>query len=229
MIVLNGGSSSGKSGIARCLQAFFRDPWLTLGTDTLVEAAPASAAGIEFGSDGQVAFGPEFRALEAAWMTGIAAMAQAGARVIVDEVFLAGAASQRRWQNALGPLPVLWVGVRCDPAVAAAREIARGDRIIGMAASQADLVHVGMIYDLEVDTGRLEAFECARIIAAHVEGSSVGGAERGSAWGVEGQADQAKPRGSAQNTEEVSVQGAQRRSGLDAAFPSPGAEGRPCG
>ncbi len=28
VIVLNGGSSSGKSGIARCLQAVLPDPWL---------------------------------------------------------------------------------------------------------------------------------------------------------------------------------------------------------
>jgi chloramphenicol 3-O phosphotransferase len=36
VIVLNGGSSSGKSGIARCLQAILPDPWLAFGTDTLV-------------------------------------------------------------------------------------------------------------------------------------------------------------------------------------------------
>jgi chloramphenicol 3-O-phosphotransferase len=42
VIVLNGGSSSGKSGIARCLQAILPDPWLAFGTDTLVEAMPAS-------------------------------------------------------------------------------------------------------------------------------------------------------------------------------------------
>ena len=42
VIVLNGGSSSGKSGIARCLQAVLPDPWLPFGTDTLVEALPVS-------------------------------------------------------------------------------------------------------------------------------------------------------------------------------------------
>jgi chloramphenicol 3-O phosphotransferase len=200
VIVLNGGSSSGKSGIARCLQAVLPDPWLTLGTDTLVEAAPASsptsAAGIEFGPAGQVIVGPEFRALEAAWMAGIAAMAQAGAHVILDEVFLGGPASQQRWQSALGPLPVLWVGVRCDREVVAAREIARGDRILGMAASQADLVHEGMVYDLEVDTGQIEALECARIIAAYVEQSFAGGTERGPARGTERTSAQAAQRGS---------------------------------
>ena len=172
VIVLNGGSSSGKSGIARCLQAVLPDPWLTLGTDTLVEAMPASsrgsAAGIEFASGGEVIVGPEFRALEAAWIKGVAAMARAGARIIVDEVFLGGAASQQRWKQALGGLQVLWVGVRCQSAVAAGREIARGDRVTGMAASQAEVVHRGVVYDLQVDTTHAEALECARTIAASV-------------------------------------------------------------
>ena len=171
VIVLNGGSSSGKSGIARCLQTVLPDPWLSFGVDTLVQAMPASltpAAGIEVAADGQVIVGPEFRRLEAAWTEGIAAMAQAGARIIVDEVFLGGAVSQQRWKHALGPLPVLWVGVRCAGAVAAGREIARGDRVTGMAASQADVVHQGVVYDLQVDTTRAGALECARAIAARV-------------------------------------------------------------
>lgn len=170
--MINGGSSSGKSGIIKCLQAILPDPWLALGLDQLILAAPTlsptSATGIDFGPGGEVEVGPEFRALEAAWMTGIAAMAGAGARIIVDEVFLGGAQAQQHWQRALGALSVLWIGVRCESAVAQGREIARGDRIIGMAASQADLVHQGVSYDFEVDTTHAEALECARAIAAHV-------------------------------------------------------------
>ncbi|MGW4891220.1 chloramphenicol phosphotransferase CPT [Kitasatospora sp. NPDC004240] len=172
VIVLNGGSSAGKSGIARCLQAVLPQPWLALGTDTLVDAMPASmresAGGIDFAPDGGVTVGEEFRAVEAAWIEGIAAMARAGARVVVDEVFLGGAGSQERWLKALDGLEVLWVGVRCDAEVAAGRETARGDRIAGMAAAQAELVHRGVRYDLELDTTRTEALECARTIAAAV-------------------------------------------------------------
>ncbi len=164
LIVLNGGSSSGKSGLARCLQSLLPDPWLTFGTDTLVAAMPAQS-GIEFAPDGEVIVGAEFRALEMAWIKGIAQMARSGARIIVDEVFLGGAESQKRWLRELDGLPVLWVGVRCEAAVAAGRELARGDRIVGMAAAQADLVHNGVRYDLEVDTTHAEALECARTIA----------------------------------------------------------------
>ncbi len=172
MIILNGGSSSGKSGIVRCLQAVLPDPWLAFGVDSLVEAMPAkmqaSDAGIEIAADGAINVGAEFMALQAAWVEGIVAMARAGARVIIDDVFLGGAASQQRWQKALGDLTVLWVGVRCESAIAAGREIARGDRVQGMASLQADLVHKGVIYELEVDTTRTESLECARTIATHV-------------------------------------------------------------
>jgi len=146
--------------------------------DTLIKAMPVSprgpTAGHEITSGGAVVVGPEFRAMEAAWIAGVAAMARAGARIIVDEVFLGGAASQQRWKKALGPLPVLWIGVRCESAVAAGREIARGDRVAGMAASQAAVVHQGVRYDLEVDTTRTEALECARMIAARVQGAEPG-------------------------------------------------------
>jgi chloramphenicol 3-O phosphotransferase len=172
MIILNGGSSSGKSGIVRCLQAVLPDPWPAFGVDSFVDALPAkmqsSDAGLEIAADGRVSVGAEFRALEAAWTEGIVAMARAGARIIVDDVFLGGAASQQRWQKALGGLAVLWVGVRCESAVAAGREIARGDRVQGMAASQADAVHRGVTYDVEVDTTHTESLACARTIAAHV-------------------------------------------------------------
>lgn len=147
VIILNGGSSSGKSGIVRCLQAVLPDPWLALGVDTFVDSLPAamrsSQAGIEFAPDGEVQVGAVFRELEAAWIEGVAAMARAGARVIVDEVFLGGAQSQQRWLRALQGLEVLWVGVRCESAVAAGRELARGDRTVGMARAQAELVHRG--------------------------------------------------------------------------------------
>ncbi|MFJ5547964.1 chloramphenicol phosphotransferase CPT [Streptomyces sp. NPDC093225] len=177
MIILNGGSSAGKSGIVRCLQAVLPEPWLAFGCDSFVDALPAalqdSDAGITFGADGGVSVGAGFRTLEAAWTQGVVAMARAGARVIVDDVFLGGAASQQRWRAALDGVDVLWVGVRCAGSVAAGREVARGDRTPGMAAQQADLVHEGVVYDLEVDTTRTESMACARTIAARVAEAAV--------------------------------------------------------
>lgn len=176
VIVLNGGSSAGTTTVARALQAVLPDPWLTFGVDTFVDALPPSLRddpggdGVSFGSGGEVVVGPEFRTLEDAWIAGVAAMARAGARIVVDEVFLGGAGSQRRWQRALDGVSVLWVGVRCDAAEAARREATRADRVTGMAATQAELVHRGVTYDLEVDTTSTGATECARTIAARCRG-----------------------------------------------------------
>jgi chloramphenicol 3-O phosphotransferase len=172
VIVLNGSSSSGKTGIARCLQAILPQPWLRLGVDDLLDALPPSLmgsdSGITIGPEGAVTSGEGFREIETAWTTGVAAMARAGARVIIDDVFLGGAASQERTRAHLEGLDVLWVGVHCDPALLAGREMARGDRVPGMAALQAEVVHQGVVYDVEVDTSHSESLDCARAIAAHV-------------------------------------------------------------
>ncbi|MGK4584903.1 chloramphenicol phosphotransferase CPT [Kitasatospora sp. HPMI-4] len=169
VIVLNGGSSTGKTTLVRALQEVLPQPWLRIGVDTFVEALPPalqdSEDGLEVAADGVVKVGAEFRELEAVWMTGVAAMVRAGAKVVVDEVFLGGAASQQRWARVLAGLEVFWVGVRCDPATAAARELARGDRPPGMAAGQAGLVHQGVHYDLEVDTTEGAPAAVARSIA----------------------------------------------------------------
>ena len=73
VIVLNGGSSSGKSGIVRCLQAELPDPWLAVGVDVLVDAMPAAPRttgdGIVFGPGGEIGVGPAFRELQHVWTT----------------------------------------------------------------------------------------------------------------------------------------------------------------
>ncbi len=166
VVVLNGGSSAGKTSIGRCLQDLLPRPWLLLGVDDLIDVAPSSV--VSYGSQGEVVLGDHWRTLEAAWSRGVAAMARAGAGVIIDDVFLDGAASQQRTSEHLGGLRVLWVGVHCAPEVAEAREGARGDRPAGMAAGQAVAVHRGVVYDLVVDTSTASSKECASLIAARV-------------------------------------------------------------
>lgn len=95
-------------------------------------------------------------------------MAQGGARLILDEVFLSGGAAQHSMRATLKDLNVLWVGVHCDSAVAAAREAERPDRIPGMAHTQVERVHTDMSYDVEVDTTATSPDACARVIEAHV-------------------------------------------------------------
>jgi len=173
-IALNGGSSSGKSSLARCLQDLLGPTWLTLGVDDLVRALPggnessADQRSVGIDADGSITVGADFRRAEAAWYQGLAAIARSGTGLIIDEVFLGGSASQQRLAEALSDLTVLWVGVRCDPDVAAAREATRPDRIAGMARLQAEQVHAAVVYDVVVDTSSASTQECARTVLAHL-------------------------------------------------------------
>ena len=172
VIVLNGGSSSGKSSIATCLQRRLEGTWLTLGIDDLIRAmshgpADTTAGGtLEFTSDGSVVVGAAFRRAETGWSEGLAAMARAGTDLIIDEVFLGGGESQARLRTALMGLSVVWVGVQCQPVVAEARELQRADRNIGMARHQAERVHRGVEYDVVVDTSETAPDDCAAAIVA---------------------------------------------------------------
>ncbi len=170
VLLLNGGSSSGKTTLARSLQDALDGYWLRLGVDTLVDAAPGRLlrnGGLDLAEDGRVGVGPDFVEIERQWMSGVAAMASAGAHILIEDNFVSGPAAQQRWRVALRGLAVGWVGVRCAAHVAAAREAARGDRIAGMAAAQAESVHRGISYDLEVDTGSGGPDELAQVIRAH--------------------------------------------------------------
>jgi chloramphenicol 3-O phosphotransferase len=170
VIVLNGGSSAGKSSLATCLQRRLDGTWLVLGIDDLIRALShgpldtGAGGSLEITPEGTVVVGDTFRSAEASWYQGLAAIARTRTGVIVDEVFLGGGASQARLQAALEGLAVLWVGVQCEASVAETREARRSDRIAGMARDQADRVHEGVTYDLIVDTAHADPDECARVI-----------------------------------------------------------------
>ena len=175
VLVFNGGSSSGKSTLTRALQERLPGAWLRLGVDTLVEACPPSllgSQGLHLAEDGSVGVAEAFTAVERFWMAGVARMAELGALILVEDNFVTGPAAQRRWRQALQDIPTGWVAVRCDAAVAARRERHRADRITGMAEQQADAVHVGVDYDLEVDAGRKSPAELADEVHARWFGSS---------------------------------------------------------
>lgn len=172
VIVLNGGSSSGKSTIVRSLQELLPQLWLTFGIGAFIDALPGHGdsprSDITYRTDGVIETGAAFRACENAWRASLAALARSGVQLILDEVLLNRGAGQQTMRTALAGLRVLWVGVHCDPVVAARREAQRSDRIIGMARMQAEQVHTDMDYDIVVDTTSMSVDACARAIAAHV-------------------------------------------------------------
>ncbi|MDI6738247.1 MAG: hypothetical protein QME12_07090 [Nanoarchaeota archaeon] len=70
---------------------------------------------------------------------------------------------------------ILFVSVHCPLEKLKKREIARGDRIRGIAEMQFPHVHKGKKYDLEVHTDQKSPYECATIITDFLKarGSSV--------------------------------------------------------
>jgi chloramphenicol 3-O phosphotransferase len=131
--------------------------------------------GLDMADDGSISVGSAFTVIEDAWNRGLAAMVRAGVNLVLDEVLLSGAESQARVRAAFGDLYVLWVGVRCTPELAAEREAARGDRVVGQAAHQAATAHEGVVYDLEVDTSTTSSDEAARTIVATLDAVAPGG------------------------------------------------------
>jgi chloramphenicol 3-O phosphotransferase len=177
IIVLNGTSSAGKTTLAKALQDALPEPYLAWGIDTVVYALPRRYLGplwstdvfsYGYAPDGSIAaihpapYGDRLvRGLHAA----VAALARAGIHVIVDHVLLAPA-----WAAdlaaAFAGLDVVRVGVLCPLAELQRREKERGDRTLGQARAQFDLVHAAARYDVTVDTSRADPAGCAARVLA---------------------------------------------------------------
>jgi chloramphenicol 3-O phosphotransferase len=156
VVALNGTSSSGKTTLARALQEHLTDTWLVFGVDTFIPAIPDRLEGAPEGwtiqPDGTIAVGEEWHRQYAHWRVSVAAFARSGGDVLLDEVLLRGSAGQREWNDVFTDLDVTWVAVHCDLAELERREIARGDRARHTARWQHSRVHVGVHYDIELDS-----------------------------------------------------------------------------
>ena len=93
----------------------------------------------------------------------VAALAEQGNNLIVDEVML-DARTAQDYRDLLQSYDLHLVGLVAPLEVLEARERERGDRQIGLARGQYGLVHRGISYDLEVDTAGAAPSECARKI-----------------------------------------------------------------
>ena len=181
VLVLNGTTSAGKSTLARVLQQKLADrgePWVVIALDDFFARSPAewfrigdhvgphAEAGMVFEMvEGRIErrVGPFGRAVLAGYRAAVAGMARAGLEVIVDEVLLS-AEDWEGWQAELAGLDVRWVAVELPLEDTLRRERDRGNRVIGMAAAQFDLVHSFATYDVRVDTSVLTPEEAADAI-----------------------------------------------------------------
>ena len=181
--MLNGTSSAGKTTLATTLQARLAEAgecWIVVGVDDLFAKLPPAWVtyrthvgahadqGIAFELvDGDVErrVGPIGAQVLAAYRRTVAGAALAGLNVIVDEVLLSEE-DWNAWQVELDNLDVLWVRVDCALDVVEARELARGDRMIGLARAQFDVVHLHPAYDVCVDTVAVDPDAAAGAVLA---------------------------------------------------------------
>ena len=81
----------------------------------------------------------------------IAALASQGSNIVVDDVMMRGAEADE-YRALLTGTNLRFVGLFAPLDVLEKRELARGDRQLGLARWQFDRVHRGQKYDLEIET-----------------------------------------------------------------------------
>ncbi len=174
IIILNGIGSVGKSSTAKALQAITSKPFLHVAMDAFLDMLPEKMLAHPDGllleamqDDGKpmvaVRTGPVLERAMRGMRHAIAAMAEQGNNLIVDEVMIE-ARNAQEYRNLLRFSDLYLVGLVAPLDVLEARERARGDREIGLARGQYGLVHRDIAYDLEVNTAAAEPAECARMI-----------------------------------------------------------------
>ncbi|SLN43931.1 Chloramphenicol 3-O phosphotransferase [Falsiruegeria litorea R37] len=147
VILLNSPSSSGKSTLARALQAQADAPFWHISLDHLRDSGILPMDRFRTGD-------LDRKAHRARAFDGLHAMASAAADAgnnLIFEHLLEDSAWIEALKHSLASHDVLFVGVYCDLDVLNTRERERGDRPIGSAALDHASVHVGRTYDITVD------------------------------------------------------------------------------
>jgi chloramphenicol 3-O phosphotransferase len=172
VILLNGVGSCGKSSIARALQEISAEPLLHVQMDAFLDMLPEALQDHPNGllmqrvSDDPpeiaIHVGPVLQRLLDGMKVAAAAMARAGNNLIVDDVMFDS--TRAEWRAAFTGLDCRWVGVTAPLEVIEARERGRGDRMIGLARGQYELVHAGAEYDMVLDASSATPVELARQI-----------------------------------------------------------------
>lgn len=173
IIFLNGCTSAGKTSIARALQARAGRPWLHFGIDDGFRLLPARwhdhPDGFFFDRDRRglvrLNYGDIGRRTLGAYRRAAVAMTNAGVDLIVDEVVLEAAFADD-WADLLRSADVFAVAVHCALPELERREVARGDRCLGQARGQFDIVHQLLEYDFTVDTTSATPEDAAGTIEA---------------------------------------------------------------
>ncbi len=179
VIVLNGVGSVGKSATARAMQSVAARPFLHLSMDTFIDMPPEGMLGHPDGmvfepgeADGRpriaVRTGPVMARVMLSMRHAVAALAGHGNDLLVDDVMF-DPAEAAEYRALLAHVNLSFVGLFAPLDVLEMRERERGDRAIGLARGQVDLVHRGISYDLTIDAMRHDPAKRAAIICETFE------------------------------------------------------------
>ena len=160
IIWLNGTSSTGKTTLAKELQALLDHYFLHVCFDAFYQMLPARF------KPTTPAHSKYVERVHLGFEYSIPALAKGGNRLLVDYPFHY-ADSLPRCLDLISGYTVLYVGVFCPIDILEQRETARGDRKTGLARYQSARVHENSEYDVEVDTHELSPNQAAqKIISA---------------------------------------------------------------
>ena len=148
IILLNGASSSGKSTLAKALQAQMEEPFWHFSIDHLLAAGILPQKRID---SGEFPWRKERTLFFDGFHRCIPALAEAGNNLIVEHI-VETEAWMRKLLNLLEHLDVFFVGVHCSLAELERRERERGNRRIGEARVDFETTHAFASYDFEVNS-----------------------------------------------------------------------------
>lgn len=187
-MILNGAPRSGKTSIARAIQAEAGAGWVNLGVDSSIAATPPRwrpGLGLRPGGE-RPDLEDVLAALAAALFDSIAAHARQGLNVVSDLGLHDDFSTPRRLQvegaRRLEGLSVLFVGVRCPIDVIWQRREAtwgqhraEASEDLARAVERWQLsVHADHAYDLEVDTAAQSPEACAAQILERLAAGPMG-------------------------------------------------------
>ncbi len=148
IILINGASSSGKSTLARQLQQTLPIPFWHFSFDHLRDS---NALPMERVRSGEIDWSAMRPAVFDGFHRCLPVLAEAGNNLIVDHII-----ENEIWMwdlvKLLAGLDVFFVGVHCPLPELERRERERGNRTVGEARTDYQVVHSFAAYDLEIDS-----------------------------------------------------------------------------
>jgi chloramphenicol 3-O phosphotransferase len=174
IVFVHGASSSGKSTLCRALQASLGEPFWHYSIDHFRDTGTLPDQRIASGEFSWANMRPAFFE---GFHRCLPALACAGNNLLVEHII-----EEKAWLSRLvrllGPFDVFFVGLHCTVAELERREMLRGDRPLGDAARDHDVVHALCLYDVEVDSTRALEDNVRVVLAAWEARTRPGALER---------------------------------------------------